>query len=100
MRDGSSSFFVAAKIVNSGAAVKRAKNVAMWTIDYVYVVLLALDDAQLCVCVLLCFIEPIVGNRGPGDSEPGDTWISLNQHLNYVAGSTRPVCHPTPKRIP
>jgi len=29
MRDGSSSFFVAAKIVNSGAAVKRAKNVAM-----------------------------------------------------------------------
>ena len=37
-------------------------------------------------CVLLCFIEPIVGNRGPGDSEPGDTWISLNQHLNYVAG--------------
>ena len=44
----------------------------------------------MCVCVLLCFIEPIVGNRGPGDSEPGDTWISLNQHLNYVAGSTGP----------
>jgi len=40
--------------------------------------------------VLLCFIEPIVGNRGPGDSEPGDTWISLNHHLNYVAGSTGP----------
>ena len=28
-----------------------------------------------------------MGNRGPGDSEPGDTWISLNNHLNYVAGS-------------
>ena len=39
-------------------------------------------------CLLLCFIEPIVGNRGPGDSEPGDTWISLNHHLNYVGGST------------
>ena len=39
---------------------------------------------------MLCFIEPIVGNRGPGDSEPGDTWISLNHHLNYVAGSTGP----------
>ena len=41
----------------------------------------------MSLCVLLCFIEPIVGNRGPGDSEPGDTWISLNNHLNYVAGS-------------
>ena len=40
--------------------------------------------------MLLCFIEPIVENRGPGDSEPGDTWISLNHHLNYVAGSTGP----------
>ena len=31
-----------------------------------------------------------MGNHEPGDSEPGDTWISLNHHLNYVAGSTGP----------
>ena len=41
--------------------------------------------------VLLCFIEPIVGNREPGVLNRGHR-ISLNHHLNYVAGSTRP--HP------
>ena len=41
------------------------------------------------VCVLLCFIELIVGNRGPGVLNRGHR-ISLNHHLNYVAGSTGP----------
>ena len=40
--------------------------------------------------VLLCFIEPIVGNRGPGNSEPGDAWISLDHHLNYVLAPPNP----------
>ena len=47
------------------------------------------------VCVLLCFIIPILGNRyGPGvNSLRQKTWGGriLTLHLNYVAGYTGPL---------
>ena len=46
------------------------------------------------MCVLLCFINPILGNRyGPGVIPLQGTWGGriLNLHLNYVAGYTGPL---------
>jgi len=46
------------------------------------------------MCVLLCFINPILGNRhGPGVITIQGTWGGriLTLHLNYVAGYTGPL---------
>jgi len=48
----------------------------------------------VCVCVLLCFINPILGNRyGPRVIPFQGTWDGriLILHLNYVAGYTGPL---------
>ena len=48
----------------------------------------------MCVCVLLCSINLILGNRyGPGVIPIQGTWGGriLTLHLNYVAGYTSPL---------
>ena len=49
---------------------------------------------QLCVCVLLCFVDPILGkSRSRCHSLNQGTWGGriLTLHLNYVAGYTGPL---------
>jgi len=48
----------------------------------------------VCVCVLLCFVNPILGNltvRGHSLSQGTWGYRIITLHLNYVADYTRPL---------
>ena len=47
-----------------------------------------IEQSVSCVCVLLCFIEPIVGNRGPGGLNRGHRIHA--HHLNLTMSLVPP----------